>query len=99
MPRACDGRGTFCDRNLGTELLCLRVRTRRQQLARDTGWKPQIIFDAGARSCLSTGDVRFEDEDIESFRCAVHGSGQTRWTGTHDHDVADMRPVDRVIEA
>src|SRR5205807_6078189 len=67
--------------------------------AGDPRRKAEVVLDAGARAGLAPGRGRLHDQDIQSFRCPVHGRRQPRWSRPDDDEVADMGLIDGVVEA
>src|SRR6266478_6469302 len=62
-------------------------------------WTAQRVCYSGARSGLAPGQVRFANEHIPSLRCPVHGGRKSCRAGTDDHQVPDVRPINRVVES
>ena len=87
------------DEQLRPELLRLRVRARGELLPGNARRKAQVVLDLRARTGLSARRVRLEHQDIEAFRRAVHGRREPRGSGPDDDQVADLRLIDRLVEA
>ena len=47
---------------------------------------------------MPAGQVRFEDEHVQPFGRAVHGSGEPCRACADDEQVADVGPIDRIVE-
>ena len=71
----------------------------REFLPGDTVRKAEVVLDSRTRARLSSRRIGFQHQDIEPFRCPVHGRRQPRRPGTDDDQIADLRPVDGNIEA
>lgn len=84
---------------MGAELFGLRESARGELLAGDAGREAKVVLDPGAGAGLAAGSVRFQDQHVEPFGGRIHGGGQSRRAGSHDHDIADVRLVDGVVEA
>src|SRR4029077_2608885 len=87
------------DHELSPELLRLGVRGQGKIVARDARRKAQIVFDLRARACLAAGGARLHHEDVETLRCSVNGGGEPGRTRAHDHEIACLRYIDRLVEA
>src|SRR6266566_792468 len=70
-----------------------------QILTRDARGKSEIIFDFRTCAGLSSGRVRLQHQDIQSFRCSVHGCRKSCGTCSNDDNVAQLGLIDRIIEA
>src|SRR3954468_7721523 len=81
------------------ELLRLNQRTSCERLPRNACRKSKIVLDLGAGSCLPTWCIRFQHEDVEAFRGAVHSCSQTCGSRTDDDEIANLRFVDERIHA
>ena len=92
-------RGAFRDHDLRAELLRLRVRAAGELLARNAGRETEIVLDPRARAGLAARRVRLQDQHVQPFRRAVDRRREPRRPGADDDDVADVRLVDRVVEA
>src|SRR5215217_620227 len=85
---------TLGNQQLGPELLSLRPRRGCEVLARDAGWKAQIIFNPRARSRLPSRCIRLHNEDIQSLGRCIYSSCKTRWPTSHDHHIANVSLID-----
>ena len=70
-----------------TEFLRLDIRTASERLARNAGWKTEIVLDTSARSRLSTEGVRVEDDHRESLGCGVDRGREAGGSRADDRDV------------
>src|SRR5207245_10138379 len=70
-----------------------------QILTRDARGKSEIIFDFRTCAGLSSGRVRLQHQDIQSFRCSVHGCRKSCGTCSNDDNVAQLGLIYRLIEA
>ena len=61
--------------------------------------KSEIIFNFRTCAGLSSGRVRFQHQDIQSFRCSVHGRRKSCGTCSNDDNVAQLGLIYRIIEA
>src|SRR6185369_5605852 len=71
--------------DLGAESLRLRHGTSSGISTREARGKTEIILDARAGACLSTGRAALHENRAQSFRSAVHRRGESRRPAA-DHD-------------
>ena len=48
---------------------------------------------------LTAGGARFEDQDVEAFGGAIHSRRQPSRPATDNHEIADARLIDGLVEA
>jgi hypothetical protein len=90
--RAIERRSLRGDQDLRAELLRLDERAAGQRLARDPGWKAEVVLDACARTRLSAERAAVEHYDVQAFGSGIDGGGETGGAGTHDDDVEELVP-------
>jgi len=56
--------------------------------------KAEVVLDARARSRLAAWRRALEDENVQPFRCAIHGGGESRRPGTDDDHVVHVIGVE-----
>ena len=61
--------------------------------------KAKVILDLRAGTGLSSRRVRLQHQDIQPFRCGVHGGRESRGSGADDDHVAYLGLVDGFVEA
>ena len=82
-------------RHLDPEFLRLIVCTCHQRNAADSRRKAQIVLDARGSPSLPTECTAVENENRQSFRARVDGTGEARGARTDDDDVIETVRIDR----
>src|SRR4051794_19465966 len=57
--------------------------------AADAALESKVVADHGARTCLSTDRLPFDDDGLQSFRSGVDGGRQAGRTCTDHRDIVD----------
>src|SRR5438270_10169709 len=65
----------------------LRDATASQIASAQPGWKPEVVFDAGAGAGLTARSLALDQHRIEPLRGTVHGRGQSRRATADDDQV------------
>jgi len=86
-------------RHLDPEFLRLIVCTCHQRNAADSRRKAQIVLDARGSPSLPTECTAVENENRQSFRARVDGTGEARGARTDDDDVIEAVRIDRPQQA
>ena len=88
LPRRCvDPPDRSRDDDLGAEPPRLLQRTTRQLVPRHTRREAEVVLDPRRGAGLPAGRLPLDHDRAQALRCAVHGGGQARGPGAHDHGV------------